>query len=107
MLAFQKPTPIQDALSSIVGESETVQEPLSRRKRKIEPLRPTLRPGYQYRIANWQIGREAERVGTAKRVVPYQQGNRWRAWRKRNEAKARVAAKKALGRGGKKKAAKR
>ncbi|QIX02545.1 hypothetical protein AMS68_008062 [Peltaster fructicola] len=103
MLAFQKPGPVQDALSTVEEQNTAIAAPQRRRKSKIEPLKPTLRPGYQYRIANWEIGQEAERVGTAKRVVPFQPGNRWIAWRKRNEAKARVAEKRALGRGGKKK----
>ncbi|PWY79598.1 hypothetical protein BO70DRAFT_362765 [Aspergillus heteromorphus CBS 117.55] len=48
-----------------------------------------LRPGYMYREANWVIGRAAEKAGiTAK---PFDRGNRWLAWRKR-QARADKAA---------------
>lgn len=49
----------------------------------------TLRPGYQWRQANWEIGRAAERSKKAQSVRPYKPGDRWAAWRKRA---ARVAA---------------
>lgn len=49
----------------------------------------TLRPGYQWRQANWEIGRAAERSKKAMKVKPYKPGDRWAAWRKRA---ARVAA---------------
>lgn len=49
----------------------------------------TLRPGYQWRQANWEIGRAAERSKKAQSVRPFKPGDRWAAWRKRA---ARVAA---------------
>jgi large subunit ribosomal protein L27 len=61
-----------------------------------------LRPGYMYREANWQIGRAAEKAGiTAKE---FDRGNRWMAWRRRQERAQRVAQMKSLK--GKKKAGK-
>lgn len=62
-------------------------------KRKVDgkTLRTTLtlRPGYQWRQANWEIGRAAERSKKAQSVRPFKPGDRWAAWRKRA---ARVAA---------------
>jgi len=54
-----------------------------------------LRPGYQYRESNWSIGRAAERAGVKVRV--YKRGDRFLAWRKREEAKKRSAEKRSLG----------
>ncbi|KAI4790565.1 ribosomal protein L27, partial [Aureobasidium sp. EXF-8845] len=55
---------------------------------------PTLRPGYQYRAANWEIGRAAERAGI--RVTPFKPGNRFLAWRKANVRKAKNAERRGL-----------
>ncbi|KAG9697420.1 ribosomal protein L27, partial [Aureobasidium melanogenum] len=55
---------------------------------------PTLRPGYQYRAANWEIGRAAERAGI--RVTPFKPGNRFLAWRKAAARKARNAERRGL-----------
>lgn len=96
MLAYQMPT--RDALSET---EDALPERTPTRKRPAHPIKPGMRPGYQYRIGNWEIGREAERVGTAQRTVPFQPGNRWIAWRRRNERKAEAIARRALGRGGK------
>ena len=62
----------------------------------------TLRPGYQYRQANWEIGRAAERSKTAQMVKPFVPGDRFTAWRKRNVRVAKNAERRAMGRGGKK-----
>jgi len=62
----------------------------------------TLRPGYQYRQANWEIGRAAERSKTAQMVKPFVPGDRFAAWRKRNVRVAKNAERRAMGRGGKK-----
>lgn len=62
----------------------------------------TLRPGYQYRQANWEIGRAAERSKAAQMVKPFVPGDRFAAWRKRNIRVARNAERRAMGRGGKK-----
>jgi large subunit ribosomal protein L27 len=55
---------------------------------------PTLRPGYQYRAANWEIGRAAERAGI--RVTPFKPGNRFLAWRKAAVRKAKNAERRGL-----------
>lgn len=55
---------------------------------------PTLRPGYQYRQANWEIGRAAERA--AKLVEPFRPGDRFTAWRKSNARKARNAERRGM-----------
>ena len=68
-----------------------------------EGIKLTLRPGYQYRQANWEIGRAAERSKEAQKVKPFRPGDRFAAWRKANERKARNAERRAMGRGGKKK----
>ena len=61
----------------------------------------TLRPGYQYRQSNWEIGRAAERSGTAQSVRSFKRGDRWLAWKKATARNVRNAEKRALGRGGK------
>ncbi|GAB7364222.1 hypothetical protein MBLNU230_g4772t1 [Neophaeotheca triangularis] len=66
----------------------------------------TLRPGYQYRQANWEIGRAAERSKEALKVRPFKPGDRFTAWRKRNVRIAKNAEAKQMRRGGKKKAIK-
>lgn len=53
-----------------------------------------LRPGYQYRESNFQIGRAAERAKV--QVREYKRGDRFLAWRKLNARKARNAEKRAL-----------
>ncbi|MCJ1287563.1 54S ribosomal protein L2 mitochondrial [Xylographa opegraphella] len=53
-----------------------------------------LREGYQYRESNWSIGRSAERAGV--KVRPYKPNDRWLAWRKTSERKARNAEKRSL-----------
>ncbi|KAF2721102.1 hypothetical protein K431DRAFT_346604 [Polychaeton citri CBS 116435] len=63
----------------------------------------TLRPGYQYRQANWYIGRAAERSAKAMKVKPFQPGDRFAAWRRLNARKAANVERRAMKRGGKKK----
>lgn len=53
-----------------------------------------LRPGYQYRESNFQIGRAAKRAKV--QVREYKRGDRFLAWRKLNARKARNAEKRAL-----------
>ncbi|THV84656.1 ribosomal protein L27 [Aureobasidium pullulans] len=55
---------------------------------------PTLRPGYQYRAANWEIGRAAERAGV--QVQAFKPGNRFLAWRKSAVRKAKNAERRGL-----------
>ncbi|KKZ68913.1 hypothetical protein EMCG_00084 [[Emmonsia] crescens] len=52
-------------------------------------IAPTLRPGYMYRVANWQIGRVAERAGV--RVPEWNKKDRFAAWRRRMERR-KIAA---------------
>jgi len=54
----------------------------------------SLRPGYQYRIANWEIGRAAERANI--KVDPFKPGDRFAAWRKANARKAKNAEKRGM-----------
>ena len=66
-------------------------------RRGTEGMVLTMRPGYMYREANWQIGRAAERARVkVKKFVPR---DRWTAWRKSSIRKAKNAEKKGLGRG--------
>ncbi|KAK5164618.1 54S ribosomal protein L2 mitochondrial [Saxophila tyrrhenica] len=62
----------------------------------------TLRPGHQWRQANWEIGRAAERSKAARSVRPFKPGDRFAAWRKRNARIARNAELRTMKRGGKK-----
>ena len=52
---------------------------------------------YQFREANWSIGRVPEREGIAQKVRKYDRGDRFLAWRKREARKARNAERKTLG----------
>nr|OQO23611.1 hypothetical protein B0A51_08068 [Rachicladosporium sp. CCFEE 5018] len=62
----------------------------------------TLRPGYQYRQANWEIGRAAERSKAAMAVRTFTPGDRFAAWRKSAMRIAKNAERRQMGRGGKK-----
>ena len=55
---------------------------------------PTLRTGYQYRQANWEIGRAAERAGV--QVRPFKPRDRFAAWRKANVRKAKNAERRGM-----------
>lgn len=80
-----------DASESVHTERKSM--PTSKGSGKVElpPVTSLLamRPGYQYRIANWEIGRAAERKGI--HVEPYDPKDRFKAWRKRSARKARAA----------------
>lgn len=76
---------------------------LKNKKGEVERVIPTLRPGYQYRQANWEIGRAAERSAAALKVKPFKPRDRFAAWRKANVRKAKNAERRSMGRGGKKK----
>ena len=54
----------------------------------------TLRPGYMYREANWEIGRAAERAKI--QVREFKPRDRWTAWRKTKVRKAKNAEKRGL-----------
>jgi hypothetical protein len=66
-------------------------------RRGTEGMNLTIRPGYMYREANWQIGRAAERAKV--KVQPFKPRDRWTAWRKTTIRKAKNMEKKGLGRG--------
>ncbi|KAI9672578.1 MAG: 54S ribosomal protein L2 mitochondrial [Alyxoria varia] len=53
-------------------------------------------PDYSYRESNFAIGRAAERANV--KVEEFVPGDRFKAWRKRNERKAKAAEKRAMGR---------
>lgn len=56
----------------------------------------TLRPGYMYREANWEIGRAAEKAKV--KVREFKPRDRWTAWRKTVARKAKNAERKGLSR---------
>ena len=60
-----------------------------------------LRPGYQYREGNWEIGRAAERAKV--KVREFKPRDRWAAWRKTVARRAKNAERKGLSRKTKKK----
>jgi large subunit ribosomal protein L27 len=60
-----------------------------------------LRPGYQYREGNWEIGRAAERAKV--KVREFKPRDRWTAWRKTVVRKAKNAERRGLNRKTKKK----
>ncbi|EAS31162.3 ribosomal protein L27 [Coccidioides immitis RS] len=55
---------------------------------------PPLRPGYQYREGNWEIGRLPDKAGIT--VKEWRRKDRWTAWRKKTEKIKRVAQMKDL-----------
>jgi large subunit ribosomal protein L27 len=70
--------------------------------RKVEGGRNlTLRPGYMYREANWEIGRAAERAKIE--VREFKPRDRWAAWRKSTVRKGKNAEKRGLSKRGSKK----
>ncbi|KAF2754668.1 hypothetical protein EJ05DRAFT_479108 [Pseudovirgaria hyperparasitica] len=54
----------------------------------------TTRHGYAPRMANWEIGREAEK--SAAKVEPFVKGDRWAAWRKADARGLRITQAKTL-----------
>lgn len=129
MLAYQMPTTISDELggdlqpitsedpSNDAAVPETIirARPQEERKTRTVTTRRvgadgkeekvdttlTLRPGYQWRQQNWEIGRAAEQSPAAMAVKPFKPGDRWEAWRRSSARKARNAERRALGRGSK------
>ncbi|KEQ61169.1 ribosomal protein L27 [Aureobasidium melanogenum CBS 110374] len=99
MLAYQMETPHLEAQLQgdlVTGAETGLGKVVVKDKITGEVVRatPTLRPGYQYRAANWEIGRAAERAGI--RVTPFKPGNRFLAWRKAAARKARNAERRGL-----------
>ncbi|KAH0288670.1 ribosomal protein L27 [Aureobasidium namibiae CBS 147.97] len=100
MLAHQMETPLLESSlqGDLMASGSSAQEGkvVVKDKRTGEVVRatPTLRPGYQYRAANWEIGRAAERAGI--RVTPFKPGNRFLAWRKAAVRKAKNAERRGL-----------
>ncbi|RDW88330.1 hypothetical protein BP6252_00362 [Coleophoma cylindrospora] len=84
-----------DIIASDEGTTQTLTK--KRKERKGEEGRDlTIRPGYMYREANWQIGRAAERANI--KVRQFKPRDRWTAWRKSTIRKKSNAEKKSLGR---------
>ncbi|KAL8995072.1 MAG: hypothetical protein Q9188_006897 [Gyalolechia gomerana] len=59
-----------------------------------------IRPGYMFREANWQIGKEEEKGRKGVRI--YRKGDRFLAWRKKTRRLALAAEKRTLRAKGKK-----
>lgn len=93
-----KPSTIRDQ----PNESRGIKTIKKTGSEKVVDEKLTLRPGYQYRQANWEIGRAAERSKAAQMVKPFVPGDRFAAWRKKNIRVAKNAERRAMGRGGKK-----
>lgn len=94
--------PQPSTIREVPKEDRGVKVLRNRKTGKVETTL-TLRPGYQYRQANWEIGRAAERSKAAMSVRPFKPGDRFKAWRKRTARIARNAEARQLRRGGKKK----
>ncbi|KAL0259002.1 54S ribosomal protein L2 mitochondrial [Diplodia seriata] len=106
MLAVPRAT-IESEASSVSARSEDLtqrvhkagvdvrQIPANKKKRMPEK-NLTLRPGYMYREANWEIGRVAERAGVADKVSKFKPGDRFKAWRKASARKTKNAEKRGL-----------
>ena len=111
----QDSTATPDTIDADVGELSTLphtsQQPSRKttavvksiREGKVVETKLTLRPGYQWRQANYEIGEAGLRSEKAMSVRPFKPGDRWAAWRKKTARVARNAERRALGRGGKKK----
>lgn len=85
------------------GQPSTIREaPVEQRGRKVvkdvkgEVVKamPSLRPGYQYRAANWEIGRAAEKA--AEKVRSWKPNDRFLAWRKASARKAANAERRGM-----------
>ncbi|WPH03933.1 Hypothetical protein R9X50_00681600 [Acrodontium crateriforme] len=93
MLAYQTPPPTQpiDQVFDALGPTPSISQlsPVAVKKNS-RGSTLALRPGYQYRQANWEIGREAEKreaamqeQGKTTRMFPvFKPKNRFAAWRK-------------------------
>ena len=75
-------------VEGLVGQDGTMMQQDKKTRVKV-PEQNTLdfRPGYQYRMSNWYIGRAAERAQV--KVKEYKRGDRFLAWRKTKERKKR------------------
>lgn len=114
MLAYQIPSATTEQLAGDLTEetpTDIREQPNDTRALKTvkkgkttEGLQLTLRPGYQYRQANYEIGRsgdrkeaEAQRQGKTTKAYPdFQRGDRFKAWRKRSERITRNKEQRAL-----------
>lgn len=123
MLAYELPSaPTDDAASEFIsgGAPEEINEaPQEVREQAIlrnshgngQATTAKLRPGYQYRQANWEIGRlqdrreaEAQARGRTTRLYPdFKPGNRFAAWRKRAVRVQASMERRSVGRKGAKK----
>jgi large subunit ribosomal protein L27 len=86
------------------GREEVVAPVVTRAKKERrgeEGRNLQLRPGYQYREGNWEIGRAAERAKV--KVREFKPRDRWVAWRKAVVRKAKSAERRGLSRKTKKK----
>ncbi|KAK5111327.1 hypothetical protein LTR62_005167 [Meristemomyces frigidus] len=121
LLAYQMPEPVVEAeIEEPLGSGLTSYQPPSAPRQpttiNLKPttnnpqgLQLTLRPGYQYRQSNYEIGRSAERKEAAAQAKgkttraynDYKPGDRFAAWRKSALRIARNNERKAMGRGNK------
>jgi large subunit ribosomal protein L27 len=76
------------------GETRVVE---TERKGAGKPAGGLVKPAKGTRMANWQIGRVADKV----RVKKFEPGDRFLAWRKRSERQRLAREKRGLGRGSK------
>ena len=99
MIAAKMELPPGEEESGPVLEEATplVKRRKIKERKGTEGMNLTIRPGYMYREANWQIGRAAERAKV--KVQPFKPRDRWTAWRKSTIRKAKNVEKKGLGRG--------
>lgn len=110
MVATLAPTPIEEPTSSVISEGITELDtevgtlPKASAGDMVKKTREgtilKMRPNYQFREGNWEIGRAAERSGVE--VRKFVKGDRFLAWRKATARKAKIAEKRSMGRGGKK-----
>ncbi|EEQ89180.1 hypothetical protein RJZ56_000707 [Blastomyces dermatitidis] len=73
----------------MVAVPRDIEQEKANKAAKEAEIVPTLRPGYMYRVANWQIGRVAERAGV--KVPEWNKKDRFAAWRRRMERR-KIAA---------------
>ena len=82
-------------VEGLVGQNGTAMQQDKKTRVKVPEYKTLeLRPGYQYRMSNWHIGRAAERAQV--KVKEYRRGDRFLAWRKSNERKKRNEEKRSL-----------
>jgi len=79
-----------------VLDDVSLREPSKSARKEVSSKEPDLelRPGYMYRMSNWQIGRAAERANI--KVREYKPRDRFTAWRKANARKAKNAERASL-----------